>query len=260
MIIVWPIMGLNVPLSGWFDSTQPEIRVLTYNVQRWQVMGEEFSELLEEMQPDFAAVQECAAPRRFKREIPEKWFTHSAGYSVIVSRYPISRCETSKRGREINGLYCVVETPIGPIGFGNVDLLTPRRALDKVLDRETIFDLSQVDEAQRTIAQRWQESENLFEWIQAFSEDNKIVAGDFNLTADSPIYRSAWSDFRNSYSNMTFGYGYTKKNKVDIFRYGARIDHIVSTSSLKPLKARVGPDYGSDHLPLLAEFARPGNL
>ena len=59
LIIVWPIMGLNLPWSGWDDSTRPSaFRVLTYNIQRWSVSGEEFSALLDSVNPDFAAVQD----------------------------------------------------------------------------------------------------------------------------------------------------------------------------------------------------------
>lgn len=256
VLIAWPIMGLNVPAGGWFATPMPEMRALTYNVQRWEVRGDEFSALLDDLQPDFAAVQECASPRRFKSKIPDNWFTHSAGYSIIVSRHPITRCEIHKRGAEINGLYCVIDTPTGPVGFGNVDLLTPRRALKTLLDREVIFDLSQIDYAQERIAERWQESEQLYDWLRTFPEDNKIIAGDFNLTADSPIYRNFWSEYQNAYGRTMFGYGHTKRTKINIFNYTARIDHILSTSRLRPVRSWVGPDSGSDHLPLLADFVR----
>lgn len=256
LVVSWPIMGLNIPTSGLFERAPSDLRVLTYNVERWEVMGEEFSEILDDVQPDFAAVQECASPRRFKREIPDNWFTQSAGTSIVVSRYPISSCEVAYRGKEINGLYCVFETPQGPVGFANVDLLTPRRALATILNRDTIFDFSQVAYAQERIAKRWEESEKLFKWIQTFPEEAKIIAGDFNLTADSPIYRKVWSGYQNAFSQTMLGYGHTKKTKINIFRYKTRIDHILSTTRLKPLKAWVGQDYGSDHLPLIAEFAR----
>jgi vancomycin resistance protein VanJ len=134
--------------------------------------------------------------------------------------------------------------------------LTPRRALKTILDSETIFDLSQIDYTQERIAQRWQESEKLLDWVQEFPESTKIIAGDFNLTVDSPIYRNIWSEYLNAYSRTTFGYGHTKKTKINIFRYKTRIDHILSTSNITPLKAWVGSDFGSDHLPLVAEFAR----
>ncbi|RLB63699.1 MAG: hypothetical protein DRH08_10720 [Deltaproteobacteria bacterium] len=191
-----------------------------------------------------------------EKKIPDDWFSHSAGYSIVASRYPISQCDISHRGREINGVYCVIETPSGPIGFGNVDLLTPRRALTTILDSQKVFDLTQIDYAQERIAKRWQESEDLLNWFNAFPEDNKILAGDFNLTADSRIYRNVWSEYQNAYSRTMFGYGHTKRTKINIFRYTARIDHILSTSQLRPLKSWVGPDFGSDHLPLITDFTR----
>ncbi|MDT8405487.1 endonuclease/exonuclease/phosphatase family protein [Sulfuriflexus sp.] len=256
IVITWPIMGLNVSVNRWLsESVQSELRVVTYNVHRWEVSGDEITALLNEVQPDLLAVQECASPRRVKNKIPEKWFTESAGYSLVVSRHPISRCESWRRGKEINGLYCVIETPGGPVGFGNVDLLTPRRALKTILDRETIFDLTQVDYAQERIAQRWQESEELQRWLQAFPESDKVFAGDFNLTVDSPIFRSFWAQYQNAYGQTTFGYGHTKITRINIFRYKSRIDHILATSRLRPLDSWVGPDFGSDHLPLVADFA-----
>ena len=92
--------------------------------------------------------------------------------------------------------------------------------------------------------------------MEAFPEANKVLAGDFNLTVDSPIYRNFWSVYQNAYSRTMFGYGHTKKTKINVFRYRTRIDHILSTSRLKPLQAWTGPDLGSDHLPLIAEFQR----
>jgi vancomycin resistance protein VanJ len=253
LIIVWPIMELNVPLTGWVASEQPSLRVLTYNVARWEVSGEEFSKLLDEVQPDLAAVQECA-PNLWK--VPPKWYFKRSKTSVIVSRYPITRCELSRREPDVNGIYCVIETPDGPIGFGNVDLLTPRRGLAPMLDRNKVFDLTKIDNAQMRIAERWQESEDLFNWLNAFPEARKIFAGDFNLTVDSGIYRKVWSDYQNAYSQTEFGFGHTKYTKINIFRYGTRIDHILSAPQLRPLRSWVGPDYGSDHRPLIADFAR----
>jgi endonuclease/exonuclease/phosphatase family metal-dependent hydrolase len=223
---------------------------LTYNIQRWSVSGEEFSKLLDEVDPDFAAVQECA-PNRWK--IPPKWHVRRARTSIVVSRYPIVRYEISERKPDVNGLYCVVETPAGPIGFACVDLLTPRRALATVLDSKKVFDLTQIDNAQRRIDQRWQESEDLNKWLSGFSEP-RIIGGDFNLTVDSAIYRDSWSRYQNAFSLTEFGYGHTKRTKINVFRYTSRIDHILSTPQFLPTRCRVGRDLGSDHLPLIADF------
>jgi endonuclease/exonuclease/phosphatase family metal-dependent hydrolase len=253
LLIVWPVMGLNVPLKFWDDGGEPVLRVLTYNVERWEVNGKEFAALLDETGADLAAVQECASPRRW--QLPPQWHVARAVYSMVVSRYPIVRTETLKRGTEVSGLYCVIDTPDGPLGFACVDLLTPRRALKHILDRETGFNLNQVEYTQALIARRWQESADLSAWIDSFPEEKKIIAGDFNLTVDSTIYRKSWSGYRNAYSASEFGYGHTKYTKINVFRYRARIDHILSTPYFRPLRSWTGPDHGSDHLPLLADFA-----
>lgn len=251
LFIAWPLMGFNVSWPSWLDSEPGHLRVLTYNIERWEVNAEEFATLLDEERVDIAAVQEIA-PRRFN--LPPQWHVHRAGESLLVSRYPIVQCEISRREPQVNGIYCVLDTPNGPLGFAAVDILTPRRALDKVLDGEKIFNLAQVETAQKMIGDRWLESSSLHGWIARFPETNKIVAGDFNLTVDSPIYRDIWSDYRNAFSFSEFGYGYTKLTKINRFRYSARIDHILSTSTLLPVRAWVGQDLGSDHFPLIADF------
>lgn len=250
LVIAGPFMGFNIPWSS-LGASPGTLRVLTYNVQRWEVNPTEFAALLEETGADIAAVQEIA-PRRFN--LPPQWHVKRAGESLLVSRYPIVQCETSRREPQINGIYCVLDTPDGPLGFAAVDILTPRRAVDKVLDSERIFNLAQVETAQEMIGDRWLESSSLHGWIAGFPEANKVVAGDFNLTVDSPIYREIWSDYRNAFTFSAFGYGYTKFTKINRFRYSARIDHVLSTPGLVPVGARIGSDLGSDHFPLIADF------
>ena len=253
LLVVWPLMGLNLHLNSRQDSEPPALRVMTYNVERWNVSGEEFSALLDEIQPDIAAVQELA-PNRW--DIPSHWYVKRARTSVVVSRYPIIRSEILMRGVGVSGLYCVIATPNGPVGFVCVDMLTPRRALKGILNGATIFNFSQIAHTQAMITKRWQESKQLSMWLKGFPESEKIIAGDFNLVVDSGIYRDFWSEFQNSYSQTEIGYGHTKRTKINIFNYTARIDHILSTPGLTPLRTWVGTDYGSDHLPLIAEFTR----
>lgn len=102
-------------------------------------------------------------------------------------------------------MYCIIDTPAGLIGFACVDLLTPRRALGIMLDSEKVFNLSQIENTQKRIDQRWLESEALSRWLSRFPEPN-IIAGDFNLTVDSAIYRDCWSEYQNAFSLTEFGF------------------------------------------------------
>ncbi|MFA5906199.1 MAG: endonuclease/exonuclease/phosphatase family protein [Desulfobacula sp.] len=251
ILIVWQIMGFTVSLPRKDNPGASKLRVVTYNVQRWEVSGQEFSNLLETIRPDILAVQECASPRSLK--IPPPWHVKASMNSIVVSRFPIIESTVIKRGYDTSGLYCIIETPKGPVGFCCVDLLTPRRALTHVLDRNKIFNLGSVDIADQGIENRWTESEKLFKWLKGVG-DEKIIAGDFNLTVDSNIYRKYWSNYQNAFNQIGFGFGYTKKTTINIFRYRSRIDHILSTPQFRPVRTWMGPDFGADHLPLVVEF------
>lgn len=82
-----------------------------------------------------------------------------------------------------------------------------------------------------------------------------MIAGDFNLVVESAIYRRHWSRCRNAFSRVGRGFGYTRVLR----RFSARIDHVLSCGSWDPVAVELGPDLGSDHLPLIADFQRSGD-
>ncbi len=248
------IMEFNIPFHYFqFSKDSKTLRIMTYNINRWDVTNEEFADLISKVNPDIIAIQECASPRRFKG--PSGWNKIYAGESLVFSRFPIKRMEKlSTRKIGISGLLCEIETPSGPVNFCCVDLLTPRRALTRILNDKTVFDLSQTGYAQRRIFERRLESKGLAMLLR-FTSGPMIMAGDFNLTVDSTIYREYWSGYLDAFTRTGFGFGYTKRTKINIFRYKSRIDHIPSTRHFRPVRCRIGPDYGSDHFPLVADLA-----
>ena len=80
-----------------------------------------------------------------------------------------------------------------------------------------------------------------------------IVAGDFNMPSDGSTMAALRSSFRFAFDEAGFGYGYTRPSRYPWFR----IDHILASPEWGIARCWVGPDFGSDHLPLLAEFALP---
>jgi endonuclease/exonuclease/phosphatase (EEP) superfamily protein YafD len=81
-----------------------------------------------------------------------------------------------------------------------------------------------------------------------------IVAGDFNMPADSDIYRENWQGYANAFSKAGFGYGWTVRGGHRGIVIGARIDHILTDGGMRVLRCETGPDVGSDHLPLIADI------
>jgi len=72
------------------------------------------------------------------------------------------------------------------------------------------------------------------------------------MPVESAIYRSYWSDCANSYSEVGHGFGFTRVLKW----FSVRIDHVLACGGWRPVKAIVGPDLGSDHLPLIVDLRR----
>ena len=82
-----------------------------------------------------------------------------------------------------------------------------------------------------------------------------IIAGDFNMPVESTIYRRLWSVYANAFSKTGNGYGWSERASVRGIPIAVRIDHVLTGKGLTPLLCEVGPDIGSDHLPLIADIA-----
>ena len=153
----------------------------------------------------------------------------------------------------VDMLHCIVQTPEREIDFCSVHLLSPREGIEAVLDRQTVLRPSEGPTLAAEIEQRSQESEDAARWVGRLSQ-SLIVAGDFNMPTDSCIYRRDWAGYRNAFSDAGLGFGYTEWPRVRGFSWGVRIDHVLTGSDWRCRSCWVGPDVGSDHLPLLADL------
>ncbi|MDY0166850.1 MAG: endonuclease/exonuclease/phosphatase family protein [Thermoguttaceae bacterium] len=259
VVVLWPIMGLRLPWRTLADPLHADLRVMTYNIDQCRVDEQSFAELLEVLQPDLVAVQECPWWARWR--VPDHWHVERAGELLVISAHPIVDVEVSRsqpsqwRGSYVNGLYCVVETPVGRIGFANVHLETPRHGLSAVLDRDRLVDLEQADYADARIQARRLDSEAMARWLASFPEP-KIIAGDFNMPVESTIYREFWQGYENAFNRAGLGFGYSKQTAIRNRVYGTRIDHILTDAHWRAIRSHLGPDLGSDHLPLVADVRR----
>jgi len=262
VLLVGPIMGFCVPLKTLARTDRPGVRVLSWNVQGGFVSNEALAALIDSTNPDIVALQEVHVD--IQPEWPAGWHACRKGRLVTGSRYPMHTVEFSERRYpptkwpQPNSLRCVVETANhAGIGFVNVHLGTPREGLSAVLNRRTLISPSKRGILADGIDFRRLESEALDEWISQYS-DPVVIAGDFNMPADSAIYRHTWSKYANAFSVAGLGFGHTKQTEIIGWEYGSRIDHILSGSGWQPTRCWVGPDLGSDHLPLIADLSWDG--
>ena len=132
--------------------------------------------------------------------------------------------------------------PRGSIYLINLHLSSPHAALNEILaDRGQTL-------AENT-HRRWRQSEA----VRALADQVQgplVLAGDFNTTADSPIFREHWSDFANAFARRGFGFGYT----YVINHTQLRIDHLLTDPSWRVIRCWVGPEVGSPHRPLIVDM------
>jgi exonuclease III len=153
-----------------------------------------------------------------------------------------------------NVLCCVLEGDKRQIYLCTIHLQGPGRAIGSVISRKTLISPSKSSELAERIEQRRQESEATSQWVGSLDDYPLIVAGDFNMPADSSIYRRYWGKYTNAFSSAGFGFGNTKHSPVAGWSFGARIDHILTGPGFRAVRCWVGPDVGSDHLPVLADI------
>jgi vancomycin resistance protein VanJ len=88
----------------------------------------------------------------------------------------------------------------------------------------------------------------------------RLLVGDFNMTQWSHSYGQLSAELRDSHLEAGWGFGHTYPTALlaGLPRLSVpllRIDYIFNSADLVVLRAGVGPDGGSDHLPVVADLA-----
>ena len=249
--LVGPIMGFQVHLPH-AQRGRPLVRFMTFNVDQHAVSVEALARLIADYQPDVVALQEVRADAGYKW--PAGWQVIERNEFILASRWPIAEREHVLRFR---GDYAAIRYTLDldgrEIDVFNVHLSTPRPGLEAMLDRHTLFDRHGAAQLREIVRLRAVESEHTSAWVAGFAAP-KIVAGDFNMPAESVIFRRDWSQLSDAFATAGWGFGFTKLERDTAVPFGVRIDHILVNRPWRVLRSWVGPDVGSDHLPLWAEL------
>lgn len=259
LVILFPVMGLR---SGWRSLLAGEtpaggLRVVSLNLAAQPSAATGLVYLLDELDPDLVALQEC------NRQVEESfgplpgWRRHRAGKLCLLSRVPVRDAESL----DLAGFDLVREAGVGgtsaavryhlevdgrPVRLVNVHLETPRKGLRGVFH-------SRFERIGSNAISREIESRRVARWA-AEGGGPLLVAGDFNLPVESPIYRESWGGLTNAFSRAGRGFGHTRYNGW----IRVRIDHVLAGPGWRVDRAWVGPDVGSDHRPVVADLTWTG--
>ena len=258
-LVIGPVMGFNLGWRRWFDRNLPgtPVRVVTYNVAGGANLNTSLPWIIEETRADIIGFQECgSALADGVRALPEiAWFTSVQDHLCLVSRFPITEIRQLDREdvRVAGGSGIVIEYTIDlgdqQLRLTNLHLDTPRAGLAPVRDGTVSEGLQRL--RSKSVV-RDIESRQARRWVDG-SDGAIVVLGDFNLPVESVIYRRHWGDMCNAFSYAGFGFGFSRF--AGWIR--ARIDHVLVGDGLQVVRAFVGPDFGSDHHPMIADLILP---
>ncbi len=259
LLVLFPIMGFNVPVRALLSSSSDDparLRIVSFNSAGGKFRAANWEDYLLKTNPDIVVCQEWPTTGARPQHWKHGWHVlEHENVMLIASRYPIAKSiiinEKELGARSFLVAYDL-NTPLGSISMVNIHLPTIRGTageLDEVIHGQTKSIKSHEEAMQR----RQNAVRKAHEWIQVLSAP-LLIAGDFNMPVDSSLYRQNWSHFNNAFSTAGWGFGYTKWTRW----HGVRIDQVLYGEEWKCIRAEVGPDVGSDHLPMMTELLFTG--
>jgi vancomycin resistance protein VanJ len=246
-VVLGPVMGLRVHFSdATADPAWGRLRVLTCNLHHRAADPLAMARLILDRRPDVVLLQE-ASPLELLHLLPDwRWHYRGNDEQFIASRYPIRGGGDVTCGGTVGfAARYEVEAPWGVVPVYDVHLQSPHTPLRLLLQGED----SGPDRVWANLVARDEQSRAVASAARA-EGGAVIVAGDFNMTDDSAIYRRWWGEFENAFNSRGLGFGYTYRVRWT----ATRIDHVLSGSMWSCRSCEVLQNVGSPHRPLLAQL------
>ncbi len=182
-----------------------------------------------------------------KPPFPEHLFVGSLGDISVYSRFPILESKS-----------IVVENEPGQPRQDIREILVLKLDIDgRTVNLVAVHPSSPRSEAQWILRQTYLERlEAVLGDLRTQSDSDTIVIGDWNLSPWS-TYFSNLLDQLNLHTAFADGYPQTTRFFFDYRLHwilGAVVDHVAITPGLRFEDVQLGPDIGSDHLPLMADI------
>jgi endonuclease/exonuclease/phosphatase (EEP) superfamily protein YafD len=248
VVLLFPILGVRLsPLS--LGAGRGDLRLITCNVHHQHLDVDAMRACLDSAGADVVTLQGWSESGH-ESLFGAGWDLRRDGEVLVASRLPIvgvtslPLSEGPGTPQEERGTAVRIDlrAPAGVISLISLHLASPHAGLTTVSG----------DEGSRLTSnseRRWRESAALSDFASRLGNP-VILAGDFNTTDDSPIFRENWGSFADAFSECGWGLGYTYLN----MHTQIRIDHVLTGPGVRAVAFRVGPDVGSPHRPLIADL------
>ena len=249
VLVAWPMMDLRITRRGLFplERTPSSLRVFTLNTHFIALDPVALRSAIAATNPDIIALQEWMGRNRDIVFPDSSWHIVQLDAALVASRYPIQAAGSSIG--EINNTSgvtyrYVVQLPQQQVTFFSVHLFSPHAVFSGVLHGSRHGPAWLAYNSRKRLREATE--------LRRGSDDDTILAGDFNLPRDSTIFRSQLSGFTDAFTVAGLGWGLTYYSHWT----EVRIDHILMGKNWQCDRCWVGPDVGSPHRPVIADLSR----
>ncbi len=245
-------------------QTGTTLKVLTSNVWGHNHTLDEVENWVREVDADIVMLQEIS-PAYSQEHIPGLMdsypYTASQtggtrwGNNTTLSRYPMLEVEEIDLGLsdELNLVRTVLNVSGQPVAVYNVHLVWPGGSprLSLPVDNVYLNILLGFNDSVRN-----RQVENLLRYLEN-EPYPYIVAGDFNTSDHTATYQQMAAQMHDSFIEAGSGQGKSWPVSASRGLPGfipplVRIDYIWHSADIQAVQAEIGPNIGSDHLPVLA--------
>ena len=257
VVVLGPLMGLNLPFAKLLHSVPKgeHVRIATYNLAMEPIPAISLLSWLDSQRIDVVCFQEGGRTEDEVRKRLREAGWHLSLRRAVASRFPIVRemplLTDAYSGEE---RYSAVLERVRVKSRAGVEFVVASVHLPTIrIGFERFFNTK--DPGGLKLHQEWWRIE-LGRVLSALAEINDapmIVGGDFNMPGDDSAMAALQANFRFAFDDAGWGYGYTRPAKIP----WVRIDHLLAGPDWWVVSCQVGPDFGSDHLPLWAEVVLP---
>lgn len=263
VLVLVGLMGFCVPwrvaMTGRAGANT--VRMVTANLHVHQADPRIINDFLNRTRPDLVALQEFDV----KTALP---YIHQPGWQIresegiaVASRWPVKLIEQSTIGEppetpdELSGgmviegvaARFIVRAPFGDFQAVSLHLTSPHRAISMMRRQGQL-----ASHLLSANAVRRANSSTALAAAVRQTPGPVLLAGDFNTTEESPIFRTAWAGYNDAFSVAGFGFGTT----YALHRTWLRIDHILYDPSWQCHTSYTSDDIGSGHRAVFAELSR----
>ncbi len=264
-ILLFPIMGFQIAgdrmagdrmagdrIAG-SDSPAMSVRVISYNAGGGEIDPHDLVRLAMTSGCELLLLQECPPELAGRIASGLGWDVRSATNLAIASPHPMGESEVLVRQppeayNAVAAMACDVGFPGGRVCAVSVHLPTLRPGLQRLISSG----LAAATSIEAITGYREGLSRELRDVVAARADCSPVIGGDFNMPVEGDDYRRHWGAYRNAFSEVGSGFGYTKYTRW----HGVRIDHVLTDDGWTPRTAWTGPALGGDHRPLVVELVR----